>query len=108
MTFIHHPSYTEVKHGDESGSGYDEYDSGSASLYYADEASSSGSGNWDDDNDEGECRTLAILYGSCIDQNSTFLKKMPHIVKGCKTNRNLEERWLLPKASANSLNHRQS
>ena len=54
MRFIRHPSYTEVKH-DESGSGYDEYDSGSASLYYADEASSSGSGNWDDDNDEGEC-----------------------------------------------------
>jgi len=46
--------FCEVKHGDESGSGYDEYDSGSASLYYADEASSSGSGNWDDDNDEDE------------------------------------------------------
>lgn len=62
MKFAHHPSYTEVKHNEESGSGYDEYDSGSASLYYADEASSSGSGNWDDDNDEGECRTLAVLY----------------------------------------------
>jgi len=75
MTFIIHPCYTELKHDEESGSGYDEYDSASASLYYADEASGSGSGNWDDDNDEGECRTLAILSGSCTDHNSSLKKE---------------------------------
>lgn len=45
----------EIKHNnEESGSGYDEYDSGSASLYYADEVNSgSGSSDWDDDSDDG-------------------------------------------------------
>lgn len=45
----------EIKHNnEESGSGYDEYDSGSASLYYADEVNSgSGSSDWDDGSDDG-------------------------------------------------------
>ena len=73
MKSAHHPFYTEVKHNEESGSGYDEYDSGSASLYYADEASASGSGNWDDDNDEGECGTLAVLYAHFYVFNFFFL-----------------------------------
>ena len=48
-------SCAEIKHSsDGSGSGYDEYDSGSASLYYADEVDSgSGSSDWDDDSDDG-------------------------------------------------------
>ncbi|XP_027047022.1 uncharacterized protein LOC113674731 isoform X3 [Pocillopora damicornis] len=48
--------FCEIKHNnEESGSGYDEYDSGSASLYYADEVNSgSGSSDWDDDSDDDE------------------------------------------------------
>ncbi|XP_022799604.1 uncharacterized protein LOC111337536 isoform X3 [Stylophora pistillata] len=48
--------FCEIKHSsDGSGSGYDEYDSGSASLYYADEVDSgSGSSDWDDDSDDDE------------------------------------------------------
>lgn len=42
-----------MKHDEGSGSAYNEYDSGSTSLYYADEVSGSGSSNWDDDSDEG-------------------------------------------------------
>lgn len=46
--------FCEVKkHDEESGSGYDAYDeSGSASLYYADEVSGSGSSDWKEDDDE--------------------------------------------------------
>lgn len=48
--------HAEVKKHDEgSGSGYDEYDeSGSASLYYADEVSGSGSSDYKEDEEEGK------------------------------------------------------
>ncbi|XP_078359624.1 uncharacterized protein LOC144644082 isoform X3 [Oculina patagonica] len=46
--------FCEIKHDEGSGSANEEYDSGSASLYYADEVSGSGSSNWDDDSDEDD------------------------------------------------------
>ena len=47
------PLFTEAKKlKEESESGYDE--SGSTSLYYADEMSGSGSSDWKDDDDYGK------------------------------------------------------
>lgn len=95
MKFIYYFFYIEVKYNEEFGLGYDEYDFGLVSLYYVDEVFGFGFGNWDDDNDEGQCRILVVLYGFCIYQNLSFLKKMFYIINGCRMNRNVEQRWFL-------------